>query len=234
MNCVNHPDLQAVAFCRTCGKALCGTCRQPVQGTVFCAEHAPVTPAGPPNASPVSPWTAPAPAPAIVDSSVSPGLAFVLGWIPGVGAIYNGQYAKGLVHVVVIGLLISIQEAGTGGLDVLVGLMIALWFFYMAFEAYHTAKKRQLGLPVDEFSSLFPVRSPMGGSRFPIAPLILIVLGVVFLLNNLEIIHIQQMLRYWPVLLIVLGIYMFYMRITDPAGKEPVPAVTPESETHHE
>ena len=31
---------------------------------------------------------------------ISPGLAFFLGWIPGVGAIYNGQYAKGLVHAV--------------------------------------------------------------------------------------------------------------------------------------
>ena len=45
-------------------------------------------------------------------SDVSPGLAFVLGLIPGVGAIYNGQYAKGLVHVIIIGLIISMLSNG--------------------------------------------------------------------------------------------------------------------------
>jgi len=34
--------------------------------------------------------------------------------IPGVGAVYNGQYAKGLVHVVIVGLLISNFEQRLG------------------------------------------------------------------------------------------------------------------------
>ena len=38
----------------------------------------------------------------------------------------------------------------------LFGMLIAVWVFYMAFEAYHTAKRRQLGQPVDEFSSIVP------------------------------------------------------------------------------
>ena len=41
--------------------------------------------------------------------------------------------------------------------------MLAAFWAYMAFEAYHTARKRQLGQPVDEFSSLVP----MGESQFP-------------------------------------------------------------------
>ena len=36
----------------------------------------------------------------------------MLGFIPGVGAIYNGQYAKGLVHVIIVGLMISILSNG--------------------------------------------------------------------------------------------------------------------------
>ncbi len=230
MNCVNHPDAQAVAFCRTCGKALCEVCRQPAQGTIFCAEHVPAT-AAPAQASP---WSSAAPPVTAANPSISPGLAFVLGWIPGVGAIYNGQYAKGLVHVVVIGLLISIQEAGAGGLEVLVGLMIGLWFFYMAFEAYHTAKKRQLGLPVDEFSSLFPMRTSPGASRLPIAPLVLIVLGVIFLLNNLEIIRIGQLLKYWPAFLIALGVYMLYARVAGPGEEQPPSPVMSAPEARHE
>ena len=86
-----------------------------------------------------------------------PGLAFVLGLIPGVGAIYNGQYAKGLVHVIIIGLVISVLSNGSAhGLEPLVSLMLAGFWFYMAFEAYHTAQRRQRGQPVDEFSSLIP------------------------------------------------------------------------------
>ncbi len=140
----------------------------------------------------------------------------MLGLIPGVGAIYNGQYAKGLVHVAIVGLLISILNSGSAsGLEPLVGLMLAAFWLYMAFEAYHTASKRRLGQTVDDFSSLIPVR----GSRFPAAPVILIALGVIFLLDNLGIFELRQVLRYWPLLLIGLGVYMLYLRVTAP--KEP-------------
>ena len=143
-------------------------------------------------------------------------MAFILGLIPGVGAIYNSQYIKGLVHVAIIGLLISILDSGSAsGLEPLVSLMLAAFWWYMAFEAYHTASKRRLGQKVDDFSSLIPVR----GSRFPAAPVILIALGVIFLLNNLGIFELRQVLRYWPLLLIGLGVYMLYLRVT--ASKEP-------------
>ena len=108
MNCSNHPEVMSTAFCRECGKALCAACQRPAKGTVFCQEHQPV-----PQAAPAPAWTGPAPAPApgpmgtpVLDPGVSPGLAFLLGLIPGVGAIYNAQYAKGLVHVIIWGLLV--------------------------------------------------------------------------------------------------------------------------------
>lgn len=213
MNCVNHLETPASAFCRSCGKPLCAECQRTALGTVYCEEHVPA-PATPPAEPPPSPYTgAPAtpPSPSAADSS--PGLAFVLGLIPGVGAIYNGQYAKGLVHVVVFGLLISItNSSAAGGLEPLFGMLIPAWIFYMAFEAFHTAKRRQAGLPVDEFSSLMPLK-PGGG--FPLAPVLLIVFGILFLLHNLEIVRLYQLLRYWPVFLIALGAYMLYARVTD-------------------
>jgi hypothetical protein len=211
MNCVNHAEVQATAYCRTCGKALCPECQQAAEGTVFCSEHAPAPRPAPPAApSAPSAWNA-APPPPVSDTS--PGLAFVLGLIPGVGAVYNGQYAKGVIHVVILGLLISITSSGAaGGLEPLFGLLIALWFFYMAFEAYHTAKRRQLGQPVDEFSSLVPMKGH--DSHFPVAPVVLIAAGVLFLLNNLDLLRLHQILRYWPVFLIALGIYMLYGRFS--------------------
>ena len=60
--------------------------------------------ASPYTAPEPSPYTTPQPSPhPMSDPGASPGLAFLLGFIPGVGAIYNGQYVKGLIHVVVLG-----------------------------------------------------------------------------------------------------------------------------------
>lgn len=147
----------------------------------------------------------------------SPGLAFLLGWIPGVGAIYNGQYAKGLVHVVVFGLLVSLINHAPGDLEPLFGMSIAAWFFYMAFEAYHTAKKRLLGIPVDEFSSL--VRFDSASGRIPIGPMLLIGLGTFFLLANFDLISISQIMRFWPLGLIGVGLYLLMGRVN--AGRRP-------------
>jgi len=230
MNCVNHPDLPAIAYCRACGKPLCEACRVSAGGTVYCQEHAPVAapPGGP--AAESSPYTAPAPVPVsargpIPDTGASPGLAFLLGLIPGVGAIYNGQYVKGLIHVVVLGILISIVSSNdaAGGLEPLFGMMIGVWVFYMAFEAYHTARKRQLGQHVDEFSSLVPLHGQH--SSFPVGPAVLIAVGLLFLLNNMEIIRFSQIIRYWPIALIALGVYMLYERLSSSEHRHPGPSV---------
>jgi hypothetical protein len=209
MNCANHPEIAATAYCRTCGKPLCQSCQRPAQGTVFCDEHAVVQAASP--ASGYSPYTSPYTAPA--SSGPSPGLAFLLGLIPGVGAIYNAQYVKGFVHVVVLGLLISIGGSGafSGDLGPLFGLLIAMWFPYMAFEAYHTAAKRQRGEAVDEFSSILPLRPRSKG--FPVGPVLLIAIGIVFLLETMQILRLYQIMKYWPVFLIALGCYMLYVRL---------------------
>lgn len=206
MNCYKHPEAAAVAFCRTCGKPLCQVCQRPVQGTIVCDEHAPQQIVTPP--------------PAPLATGSSPGLAFVLGLIPGVGAIYNGQYAKGIVHVVIFGLLISIVNSNSAhGLEPLFGLLIAIWYFYMPFEAAHTARKRQLGEPVDEFSSILPLKNYRTG-RFPAGPVVLIGLGILFLLNTMDVLRIEQIVRWWPLGLIALGAYMLYCRLTG-ANAEP-------------
>lgn len=216
MNCMIHPEVPAVAYCRTCGKAVCQACQRTAQGYVFCADHVPADAPAQPVAPPATPWTSAAPP--VTPGSVSPGLAFLLGLIPGVGAIYNGQYAKGVIHVVILGILISIAHSGAAGpFEPLFGMLIAAWFFYMAFEAYHTAKKRQMGLPVDEFSSIVPLRNTGG---FPVGPVLLIALGVVFLLANLGLLDFHRLIRYWPVFLIALGAYMLYARLS---GQPEVP-----------
>jgi TM2 domain-containing membrane protein YozV len=153
-------------------------------------------------------------------TSGSPGLAFLLGLIPGVGAIYNGQYAKGLVHVFIFGLLISVAESAHGdGGRALLAMMATGFYFYMPFEAYHTARRQQLGLPVDEFSSLVPLKGHAGGH--PVGPVLLIATGVVFLLNNLNLLPIATLLRFWPVGLIALGVLMLRERMGERTAAGP-------------
>jgi hypothetical protein len=142
----------------------------------------------------------------------SPAFAFLLGFIPGVGAIYNGQYAKGLIHAVVFGLLVTILNSGhVGNFEPLFGIFLAIWVFYMAFEAHHTASKRRSGQTVDELSSLMNIPGTAGG--VPVGPVILIGLGIVLLLDTLDLISFDRVAKYWPLLLIAGGLYLLYARI---------------------
>lgn len=225
MNCYQHPSLPAAAFCRTCGRGLCTECQRSADGTVFCQEHLPAayTYAAPPFTPPPDPASNPyfqaPPAAAAAEVETSPGLAFILGLIPGVGAIYNGQYFKGFIHVAILGLLISLlSSAHVGGeMQPFVALLIGVWGIYMPFEAYHTARKRQMGVAIDEWSSLLPRASAPGRSPgLPVGPVVLIVIGVLFLLDNLGLLPLADVLRYWPLLLIGLGVYLLYARMNGP------------------
>jgi hypothetical protein len=231
MNCQNHTEVPATAFCRSCGKPLCDQCRRDAYGTVYCEEHvaAPAAraaePAGagaPPPAAPL--YTAPPPVsgppplvappvPGYVYADVSPGLALFLGMIPGVGAIYNGQYAKGMVHAIIWGVLMSIANSrAASGLEAVFIMTVIAWMAYMAFEAYHTARKRRLGEAVDEYSSLVDLSG--GSSQIPVAAVVLIVLGVLLLLHTLELLDFERVVRFWPVLLIAAGVYLLYGRFS--------------------
>jgi len=210
MNCTAHPDRSATAYCRTCGKALCEECKRDVKGVVYCEDCLAKHVAGPA-----------APPPALSSGGgPSPGVALALGFIPGVGAIYNGQYAKAFVHVVILGILIRIEDSGTAHyLEPLVGLLIFLFFTYMAGEAYHTAKKRASGAAVDEWSGFLD--SARGGSGRSAGALVLILLGIIFLLNNMGVFSVQALWKYWPVLLIAIGLVLLVQRLGGPKANPP-------------
>ena len=197
MKCANHPEVDSVAYCGLCGRALCADCKRDVHGMLYCETCLATrlqTPLFGPQAGP------------------SPGVGLALGFIPGVGAIYNGQYAKGLVHAIIFGLLVSITSSGTAGdLEPLFGILIGVWVVYMALEAYHTARKRRAGEPVDEFSSILDVHGRRSG--FPVGAITLIALGVLLLLSTTDVIQLHRLLPYWPVLLILAGAYMLYVRV---------------------
>jgi TM2 domain-containing membrane protein YozV len=82
---------------------------------------------------------------AVPPGGPNPSVAAVLGLIPGVGAMYNGQFFKGLIHVVVFVVIISITTHFG-----LFGLFIPAWILYQSFEAYHTARALRDGEPLPD------------------------------------------------------------------------------------
>jgi TM2 domain-containing membrane protein YozV len=139
MDCVNHTGTTATAFCQNCGKALCSTCaRQGAGGQVLCEPCS-------------TAWQAyQQPFVSTIHSSPNPSAAAVLGLIPGVGAMYNGQFFKGLIHVVIFAVLISLTSNVHGGAGVFFALMIPAWILYQAFEAFHTARAIRDGRPLPD------------------------------------------------------------------------------------
>lgn len=152
MNCINHPDAPLAAYCQNCGKPLCSACVRQVGGVTYCepclAARLGVPPAGGPQASATGAYTYAAGgplAPGMPDTGPNPALATLLGFIPGVGAMYNGQFIKAFVHVLVFFVIITItNEFG------LFGFFIPAWILYQVFDAHHTAKARRDGLPLPD------------------------------------------------------------------------------------
>ncbi len=237
MNCANHVDVPAVAYCRTCGKPLCSTCTRDVRGVIYCEECLASHLSGtvpPPGA--VAGTAAAEPAP----GTPRPALAAILGFIPGVGAMYNGEFAKGFVHVLIFATLIWMSNHVSG----MFGLGIAAFMIYMPIEAYKTARARELGLPAPDpfgFNNLFrtapppatvsgvpavaaaspgnPGTVPAGEeaseqphSRVPVGAVILIGLGVLFLLDEMNLLHFDWIWRFWPLILIAIGVRILIQR----------------------
>jgi hypothetical protein len=155
MNCANHPERERIAFCQNCGKPLCQECTRTVGTAVFCEPCLAAKLAGntPPPTGGSYTYTgtegglnytvAGTIPPPPVPGEPNPGLAALLGFIPGVGAMYNGQYAKGLVHLIVFAVLVSLAHENG-----IFGLFIAGWVFYQVIEAHHTARARRDGTPL--------------------------------------------------------------------------------------
>ncbi len=132
-----------VAYCQQCGMGLTATSMRQVGSGIFCkpcatGRQAQDTGWAPvPIADSVPSDTPPATAP-------NPVLAGWLGLIPGVGAMYNGQYAKSVVHLVIFVVLLSLGD----NLNWVFYWFVWGWIFYQGFEAYHTALARRNGLPL--------------------------------------------------------------------------------------
>ena len=215
MKCAVHSDVDAVGYCRNCGKAMCSTCVRPVRDVLYCedclASLVGIPGAGAPGVAASAPGMLPPSVPSpSARSGGSPGVAFVLGLFPGLGAVYNGEYNKALIHIVVFIAMVVGASSDPGDAAQAVIIILNIGFvLYMAFDAMRVAKARNLGeTPPDPLENWSKNR--------PIGPIILIGLGILFLLNNFNWLPFWRIGRLWPLVLIGVGVLMFRNRMGRP------------------
>ncbi|HEX4003279.1 MAG TPA: B-box zinc finger protein [Candidatus Acidoferrales bacterium] len=195
MKCAVHPEVDATGFCRNCGKPLCPACTRDVRGALYCE---------PCLASLVAPPTVGVPP---AHTGPNPGVALALGFIPGLGAVYNGEYVKALIHVFVFAGMIAAQSSDvSAGYHAFLGIALGCFYFYMPIDAYRVAKARQMGTaPPAPF--LDTAGAPGEGHK-PVGAIILIALGAFFLLANLGLLEWDWFGKAWPLGLIALGAWL--------------------------
>src|SRR6202035_645527 len=177
MQCTTPPEVAATGYCRNCGKPLCPACMREVHGALYCETC-------------LAPVALRADVP--LRTGPNPGLAATLGFIPGLGAVYNGQYVKALIHVLIFGGLIALLSSDIpSSYDAFFGIALGCFYFYMPIEAYRTAMARRQGQPE-------PLNLIEGEGRKPIGALILIGIGALLLLGNFGLLQRDWFQKSWP------------------------------------
>jgi hypothetical protein len=220
MNCATHSDVEASAYCRTCGKALCPKCARSVRGVIYCENCLAARLEGvqPPAAAFVPPaqaaYTAPPPAPG---SGPNPTVAGILaGFFPvGVGAVYAGQYAKGLAHLLIVfGLIWGQATTESDGVHIALGLAMGFFYFYQIIDAVRSAKAVQTGQPAPDpfgLARTFSAGEKVDTAKIPAGAVVLIGLGFLFMLETMGF-HFFRFGRLWPLILIGIGAWLFAVR----------------------
>jgi hypothetical protein len=194
MNCSNHLSVASQGQCSACGKALCSECLYKVKSKPFCqdciiqgAEWAPIIKGR-------------------RLSTKGPKWAAFCALIPGIGAVFNGEYLKAIAYFSVFAWLATMADH-VGGIF---GFAAAVFLVFTMFDAYRTAeanarKGLAFGNNPDNSESQEKAALEWG--------ILLIVMGVLFLL--IKIIPNNYIQVLWPVVFILLGAYLVYRSLQE-------------------
>lgn len=189
MKCFYHPAVDSVQGCRACGKWLCSSCAHSIKGAFYCQDC----------------LVKGAELSVIASRSTinqdSPGRAAVMAFIPGMGAVYNRQYTKGLIHFGVFAALCLLAE----GHPIFALGAVAFWVFQVL-DAYRSAQavmRQRLAHP-EWIPEEEKVNAPVWG-------LILMGVGLLFLVDNLVEADIFRFVdKLWPLAFVALGAYLMW------------------------
>jgi hypothetical protein len=213
MNCSYHGANTAVVECSRCARPLCAACDHRIRGFPYCQD---CIVAGVEMLQTRAPLLV---APQQLRRRTSPWIALLLSFVmPGLGAAYNGQTTKALVHFAMFASCMQLAAVTNArAFFALAALAVSL---FAAVDAFRTAQLIRAGLAPDaEMDSI--TRRLYG---HPVAwAVLLVALGTLFLLNTMFGVQlpVRQML---PAALILLGAYMLfdYLRRGGRRGRESV------------
>ncbi len=193
MKCSYHPTAESQEFCSTCSKALCAECSHQIKGKVYCQD---CLVRGTEWAATVKDLRIPTDAPK---------RAAALSLIPGMGAVYNGEYQKALTQFAVFAALTVMSDNFNG----VFGFGAFVFLIFTMFDSYRTAEAKLRKRMERETVPQVPAKDKTVAAW----GILLIGLGLVFLLKNFipyNFIH-----KLWPIVFIALGAYLIYHSLTD-------------------
>ena len=189
----------ATVQCSQCARALCPACDHRIRGFPFCQD---CIVAGVEMLRHQRSQTSDA---NVIRRQTSPFIATFLSlFVPGLGAAYNGQTSKAIVHFAVFASFFQMAVV-TNGVAIFVLGVFGTWLF-AAVDACRTAQLMRAGLAPDAEEDAI-TRQLYGN---PVAwGVTLLVLGLVFLAHTL--LGVQfPVRRTLPVALVILGAYMLF------------------------
>ena len=195
--CAYHGKNPAVVQCNQCARWLCPACDHRVRGFPFCQDcivsgvellrhHSSAAPGN------------------VLRRRSSPFVATLLSFVPGLGAAYNGQTSKAIVHFAIFASFFQMAVV-TNGVHFFVLGVLGSWLF-AAVDACRTAQLLRAGLSPDAEEDVIARR--LYGNPFAWGTT-LIIIGTLFLLHTLLGVQlpIKELL---PVALVALGAYMLF------------------------
>ena len=128
-----------------------------------------------------------------------PAMAAVAAVIPSIGAVYNREYVKAVVHFAVFSGLLIVAD---GARQFQMAAMV--FYLFTIIDAYRSAEAIARRTPdPSEPDSAEEINLPLWGG-------VLILMGIIFLLDSLAVIRIEAIAKLWPLIFIGLGIYLIF------------------------
>lgn len=199
VRCSYHSANASVVACSRCARPLCPACDHRIRGFPYCQDCIVA------GVELLQQRPALVEAPQHVRRKTSQWVALLLSFIfPGLGAAYNGQTSKAVVHFSLFAGCLQLSSM-TNAPAFFVLAAAATWLF-AAVDAFRTAQLIRAGLAPDAESD--PITRRLYGHPAAWAVL-LITLGTLFLLNTLfgVTLPVRQLL---PAALVLLGAYMLF------------------------
>lgn len=133
-----------------------------------------------------------------------PARAALCAIIPGIGAVYNREYIKAVIHFSIFaGLSIIAEAVGV------FSLAAFAWYVFTIIDAYRSAEAIAQGTGTESLMK----NEETSGLNLLLWGGLLIAMGVLFLLDNLGAIRLRDAIEFWPILLIGLGAYLVLSQI---------------------